>query len=47
MIEIPIIGLAFYTFGIFALGATIGAAIGGAVTIAYFKKESGESKSRN
>lgn len=39
MIEISIIGLAFYTFGIFALGATIGAAIGVAVTIAYFEKE--------
>lgn len=39
MIEISIIGLAFYTFGIFALGAIIGAVIGGAVTIAYFEKE--------
>ena len=28
MIEISTIGLAFYTFGIFALGAAIGASIG-------------------
>lgn len=34
MIEISIIGLAFYTFGIFALRAVIGVA----VTIAYFEK---------
>ena len=38
MIEISIIGLAFYTFGIFALGAIIGAVIGCAVTITYFEK---------
>lgn len=35
MIEISIIGLAFYTFGIFALRAVIWVA----VTIAYFEKE--------
>ena len=39
MIEISIIELAFYTFGIFAFGVAIGAAIGVAVAIAYFEKE--------
>ena len=39
MIEISIIGLAFYTFGIFALGATIGAAIATPITIVYFENE--------
>lgn len=38
MIEISIIGLAFYTFGIFALGATIGAAIGGQLPLLISKR---------
>lgn len=39
MIEISIIELTFYTFGIFAFGAAIGAAIGVAVAIVYFENE--------
>ena len=40
MIKISIIELAFYTFGIFTLGAAIGVIIiGVAVAIVYFKDE--------
>ena len=39
MIEISIIKLAFYTFGIFAFGAAIGAAIATSITIIYFENE--------
>lgn len=39
MIGISTIGLAFYTFGVFALGAAIGAAIGVAAAIVYFENE--------